>query len=588
VFAAVALAVGLPAFLVPAHASTPTAAAAPNPLPWLHIAHPGLGARPYLADAAGRTVVLRGVNAAGIEDDYYVGATLTSTAPVWKIDPTVYDSGACPTNSHLSGEPPLCQADFAQMHALGFNVVRLTVSWSQLEPDPGEYNQTYIARIAQIVSWAKAEGIYVLIDMHEDDYSRFTPSTAGPIPPNPIAGPVGQSPNHADGAPPWAVLTDGEPAAAVANQGPFNAFVEAAFTSFWLNRIPTDPHGSARPQMQAPGPGLQDHYIGAMAAVARQFVDEPAVVGYEIMNEPLPGLLPPGAFSTTNLYPFYRRVIDALTGLSDGLPCPTSLPATPACGYPDLKVHDTRHAFFFEPMVLRNLEDAPDQAPLPFSSYPNLVYAPHTYTHVFTLDQNAGLSPSASPYPLSYDQAFQVADTEARALGAALFSGEYGTSPDQDNTVLGPEMAAQDRALAGSTLWLWKGNCGPGSTQAQCNNIWGMYAADAAATPAANLDLIPTRVANVSRVWPRATAGTLESFLFDPSSQTFHMTATSGEAVARGDQGHETVVFIPSWVHGTVVVTGGAMLDTVSSQPDLTRVAYIAPDGTGSYAVSVR
>jgi len=174
------------------------------------------------------------------------------------------------------------------------------------------------------------------------------------------------------------------------------------------------------------------------------------------MNEPLPGLIPPGAFSTTTLYPFYAKVIAALTGPG--------------------KV--TRQSFFFEPMAIRNVDDAPDQVALPFTSYPNLVYAPHTYTHVFTADAEAGIPAADSPYPLSYNQAYEVASAEAESFRAALISGEYGNAPDADATILAGETAAQDTAMAGSALWEWKGSCTTG-----CDNIWSVYAGDPATPP---------------------------------------------------------------------------------------------------------
>ena len=54
-----------------------------------------------------------------------------------------------------------------------------------------------------------------------------------------------------------------------------------AFQNFYDNRvIPGIPQGAA------PGPGLQDHYIGAVAALAARFRNRSTVVGYELMNEP--------------------------------------------------------------------------------------------------------------------------------------------------------------------------------------------------------------------------------------------------------------------------------------------------------------
>jgi hypothetical protein len=518
-------------------------------LPWLHVDHPA-GERPVIVDSAGRTVMLRGTDLRGLEDDFYPipGGGEPGTQPQYPIDPSAYD-GTCPPTRPGAGEPPTCEVsaglpeyqqpsafgsgdDLAEIRAQGFDFIRLTLSWSLLEPTPGVYSRVYLDRIAQVVGWAREQGVYVLLDMHQDNYSRFIPDQA-PL----SAGPVGtapEEPNHADGAPPWAVISSGVPPEAVAGQGEFSAAVEAAFTSFWLNRTPTDSGGKPLPQGAAPGPGLEDHYIGAMAALVSRFKDDSTVAGYEIMNEPLPGLIAPVVFSSTFLYPFYTRVVNALTARGVN-----------------------RQSFFFEPMAIRNLEDAPDQLPLPFSSYPNLVYAPHDYTHVFTIDREAGIPPSQSPYPVSYDQPYQVADAEARTFGAALVCGEFnefGSDPATYKEVVGGMTAAQDRHLVGSAYWAWTGD------------------------PVSPL---------LTRVYPRATAGTLNGFAYDPSSGAFQMAAASTERVRPGDQAAETEVVIPSGVSGEVVVSGAAVLDEVVANPDGTRSAFVAPTGAGAYGVRV-
>jgi len=184
------LAMSLAAVAAPAAAQ----AAASTGLPWLRVS-PAAGARPQIMDSAGRTVVLRGVNAVGLEDDFYRAAngSAAGPSPFWPVAPSSY-SGVCPANSSVAGEPPLCEAqaalsayqqsaaagaqnDFAQMRTLGFNVVRLPVSWSLLEPRPGAYDSAYLDRIAQVIGWSQQQGVYVLIDMHQDDYSRFTPES---------------------------------------------------------------------------------------------------------------------------------------------------------------------------------------------------------------------------------------------------------------------------------------------------------------------------------------------------------------------------------------------------------------------------
>ena len=176
--------------LVPVGAATTQAAAIP-PLSFLHVVTPASGPdlTPYLADAAGREVQLRGAAAVGMEDVAYPNAD--GGPAIFPVAPSAYD-GRCPKASPLIPQPPLCEVqaplsafaqstapgsgdDFAQMRALGFDVVRLVLNWSQLEPTPGTYSATYLNRVVQVVGWARQQGIYVILDMHQDQYSPLHP-----------------------------------------------------------------------------------------------------------------------------------------------------------------------------------------------------------------------------------------------------------------------------------------------------------------------------------------------------------------------------------------------------------------------------
>jgi endoglycosylceramidase len=150
------------------------------------------------------------------------------------------------------------RSDFAVIHSWGMNCVRLAIFWDGVEPQPGKINQGYLDRVARIVAWAKAEGVYVILDMHQDLYSvKFS-----------------------DGAPAWATLDEGKPytTGAVWSDSYYaSEAVQTALDHFWAN--------SAAPD----GKPLQEHYATAWRSVAERFKDEPAVIGYDLMNEPFPG-----------------------------------------------------------------------------------------------------------------------------------------------------------------------------------------------------------------------------------------------------------------------------------------------------------
>lgn len=141
----------------------------------------------------------------------------------------------------------------------GLNLIRLGFNWEMLEPEPGKYNDKYIDNIAMTLDLCEKYGIYVFLDMHQDLYSS-------------VCG--------ADGAPEWAVLTDGykvKPYKFVWAEPYFwGKFCHAAFDNFWNNK-------------KVNGKGLQDYYTDCWKYVVSKVKDKPALIGYDMMNEPFPG-----------------------------------------------------------------------------------------------------------------------------------------------------------------------------------------------------------------------------------------------------------------------------------------------------------
>jgi endoglycosylceramidase len=517
---------------------TPAPATSRGPagaLPWLHVEHRA-GEIPYIADEQGRMVLLHGATPAALLE-FGPG-----NSPAYPLDPSAYQNGHCPANKPSSKYPPLCRADLAQMTRLGFNLMRLPLSWSLLEPQRGSFNQTYLDRVSQIVDWARDQHIYVLVDMHQNAYSNY----------------VGASDSSVDlgqysGAPPWATMTDGLPSHVYANQREVNPAVLEATTNFWYDRS-----------------GIQDEYLAALAFIAKRFRDDPVVVGYGVYNEPLIGWgLPPG-FEDLLLFPFYRRAIDAITGAHDGFPCWSGFFMPAVCGYRDLGADDTRHLIFLDTGLLREVTDFPTHLSMPLTSYPNVVLALHAYTHFYTIDHLVPTLVSSSSYPWGgYDQSYSLAEHEARSMDAALFVSEFGSPPGDDRRLLASQVVEQEIHRTGFAFWTWKEN-GSGA--------WGVYAPPAVSTDPSGC-LRADREQLLARVYPLATADTSVSFRYDSGDGSFQLHASG----RRGDP--PTVVYVPPEVNGSVNVSGSAD-PSITDNPDGSRLIAAAPTG-GRYSVFV-
>src|SRR3990172_7322979 len=184
-----------------------------------------------IVDSDGRPVLLRGVNYPG------------------------YDSG----NPRLHSE-----AAYETFARSGFNVVRLPISWGNLEPYPGMFYESYLTRyVDRDIRWAKKYGLYIILDMHQFNWAaKF----------------------GGNGAPDWTV-----------NQyPPTQTGMLQAVSEFWNNTA------------------LQDHLTNVWTKVALRYAKEPTVAGYDILNEPwiyssvIPNL------NASHVDSFYLKAIESI------------------------------------------------------------------------------------------------------------------------------------------------------------------------------------------------------------------------------------------------------------------------------------
>ncbi len=143
----------------------------------------------------------------------------------------------------------------------GFNIVRLGFTWSAVEPEIGKYSTTLLDSVKNIVKECEKKGIYVFLDIHQDLYSDVI-DKAG------------------DGAPSWAVFTDGKKIVqhrfVWADRYFFGSACHKAFDNFWNNR-------------SVEGKGLIDHFASMWQFISEYFDDCPNVFGFDMLNEPFPG-----------------------------------------------------------------------------------------------------------------------------------------------------------------------------------------------------------------------------------------------------------------------------------------------------------
>ncbi|MFD8734062.1 glycoside hydrolase family 5 protein [Streptomyces sp. NPDC059618] len=347
------------------------------------------GEDPVIGDSTGRQVLLRGVNVNQLID---YGQPDPAKPTVW----------------------PLEDSDYALMARYGFDVQRLALSWSALEPQRGVFDDAYLARVRTAVDQAAAHGIHTVLDMHQDTFSKYVSAAPG------TRCRANASPEFGnDGAPKWATRTDGAKACGFLGRD-LAPNVQQAFTNLYDD---TD--------------GIGTEFARAWAHLADTFADEPAVAGYDLLNEPGPGNAP-GVTSSILLGRLYQQAITSIRTAESKAPG----------GF--------HHLVFFEPSILWSGLGFDTTPPAGFADDPLLVFSPHLYSESITMDQGLGVTLT------SVEQGYTTAERTARAYGAPLWSGEWGWfgEPDDFRARFDRFLERQNTDVLGSAIWVWKKACG--------------------------------------------------------------------------------------------------------------------------------
>jgi endoglycosylceramidase len=405
----------------------------------------------HLRDEQGRVAILRGINAR-------VGGVFDVT----------FSDGRTP----LEPIPELTAADCRRMRALGLDLLRLPINWSGVEPMRDVFDEGYLARVDAAIACAADAGMFVVVDLHQDAYSKE----------------IGE-----DGAPLWAI----QPPPQMLLQGPLTDLgtrrlseqVRKAFQTFF------DPDDAS---------GLQAEFSAMLAHVAARYADHPAVIGFELFNEPDAGTVEVDAFH-------------ARAGAAVRAAAPDKL-------------------MFFEPSALRNFTDF---LPTPKEPFPieGAVYSPHVYTFVFQADQRA--FQSATPEIL--EPSVRAAREEATAFETPLWVGEFGIGPSTDpqhDVWMRTQQQLHDRYFASNAFWLWKEH-----SQAS----WGVHEYHAATDSWTER---PQVVGWISRVHAVRIAGTPKRLESSALGDSLTLELEPGSAV-----GAPTQIYVPERFRATTTAT---------------------------------
>ncbi|MET8230225.1 cellulase family glycosylhydrolase [Micromonospora sp. NPDC005298] len=95
-------------------------------------------------------------------------ATVAAMQPGWNLGNTL---DAIPDETAW-GNPLVTQALLRKVKSEGYNSIRIPITWSNHHGPAPAYtiDAVWLARVRQVVDWALAEGLYVLVNLHHDSW----------------------------------------------------------------------------------------------------------------------------------------------------------------------------------------------------------------------------------------------------------------------------------------------------------------------------------------------------------------------------------------------------------------------------------
>ena len=334
-----------------------------------------------------------------------------------------------------------------------------------------------------------------------------------------------------NGAPDWACITDGKQPITLPGGTPWwlkniDPTAIAAWRNFWEyndNKF------------------LQDHYINAWLKIVERFKNNSFVIGYDLMNEPWPGdplkAFLTGEFEKKELPALYNRLIPAIRAI------------------------DKNKYIFLEPLPAPVTFGFPTNLPKVSDSRTtqHLVYAPHCYPY----DTHEGNGYTATSKQNLKDWE-RERKKDIQKLGMPLLTGEFGLSPTQAGFA---EYLIDFNAMSDRNLW-----------------HWSYWSNDQGGWSPLNADRTETAIAqHLIRVYPKATAGKIISFSFNPPTKVFNFIFTSNTTINQ-----PTEIFIPNRFYPSgynISISGGIFTQEMDAAKQVLKIT--TSDNAKEYTVEI-
>ncbi|CAL5220637.1 g2681 [Coccomyxa viridis] len=358
------------------------------------------------------------------------------------------------------------------MQLYGANVARVLFTWEAFEPNRGNYSMEYLDYYLGLVEALYKQGVYTLVDMHQDFYSRWLNKGCG------------------EGFPQWAVLvnplltkppTNGVFCTAWILQGPFDL-------STWLNWY----------MFYQGSEGVRNSFLDMWEYLAERFADNPAILGYDMLNEPF-------GDEVKQISPLYEDIAARI------------------------RKHDQKAILFIEPQIYAG---AGGDIALKQPTFSNYAMAAHYYGQT---------RKKFVVFP--FDGVIKRWKAQMDSWNAPLWFGEFGANndPNPDNVQFqAPNYIAMvydelDKYLLGGTQWGWTDNWTPAN-----HDGWNQE----------NFSITDQRRQIRSnyaiRAYPQAIAGTPGTFKIDSKYRVLDLDwVVTDAALSQGSRGATTEIFAP-------------------------------------------